>query len=127
LDEVEYVHGLETMLWSDKFKIAGSIDLIATFKNKLSIIDFKNSGKLRKDEYNETYYIQTLLYAFMVYERYGLMPQQSCLFVSIRRDDNINSMIPPYQLFTKSIKELMVCAKPFLERYLSSELFNGYK
>jgi len=62
-------------------RIAGRVDCIAEFDGKLSIIDFKTSTKERKDEYNESYYIQASAYAEMFEERTGIEINQICILV----------------------------------------------
>ena len=48
-DNINEVIGQELVLYSDKYKIAGRTDLIAEYKGKLSIVDFKTSTNQRKD------------------------------------------------------------------------------
>ena len=45
LDQIDNIHCLETPLWSDHLQVAGTVDCIAEFQGKLSVIDFKTSSK----------------------------------------------------------------------------------
>jgi len=65
------VYAQEMTLYSDKYKVAGRVDLIANYQHHLSIVDFKTSTNERKDSYNENYYIQTAAYAEMFEEMTG--------------------------------------------------------
>ena len=81
LHRIDNIHSQECGLYSDKYRVAGRVDCIAEFDGKLSIIDFKTSTKERKDEYNESYYIQASAYAEMFEERTGIEINQICILV----------------------------------------------
>ena len=49
------IYAVEAPLYSDKLKVAGRVDLIAEWKGKLSIIDFKTAKKTKKEEWIEAY------------------------------------------------------------------------
>ena len=51
LDEhISEILGLEAPLYSKHLKLAGRVDCVGVFDNKLSIIDFKTSRKIKKKE-----------------------------------------------------------------------------
>jgi genome maintenance exonuclease 1 len=81
LHRIDNIYSQECGLYSDKYRVAGRVDCIAEFDGKLSIIDFKTSTKERKDEYNESYYIQASAYAEMFEERTGIVINQICILV----------------------------------------------
>ena len=81
LHRIDNIHSQECGLYSDKYRVAGRVDCIAEFDGKLSIIDFKTSTKERKDDYNESYYIQASAYAEMFEERTGIEINQICILV----------------------------------------------
>ena len=58
LNEIEEVHALETTLWSDKLKCAGTVDLIAKHKGKIKVIDWKNSRQVKSKEDIPGYFAQ---------------------------------------------------------------------
>lgn len=62
------VFGVERQLLSYDLQIAGTADLIAEFDGKLSIIDFKNARKEKKEEHIMNYFLQTTAYAMMIEE-----------------------------------------------------------
>ena len=75
------VYAQEVTLYSDKYKLAGRVDLIANYAHQLSIVDFKTSTNERKDSYNENYYIQTAAYAEMFEEMTGTPINQIVILV----------------------------------------------
>ena len=75
------VYAQEMTLYSDKYKVAGRVDLIANYQHHLSIVDFKTSTNERKDSYNENYYIQTAAYAEMFEEMTGTPINQIVILV----------------------------------------------
>ena len=75
------VYAQEACLYSDKYKVAGRVDLIANYQHQLSIVDFKTSTNERKDSYNENYYIQTAAYAEMFEEMTGTPIKQIVILV----------------------------------------------
>jgi len=58
----------ECQLYSDKMRLAGTTDLLATWDGVLSIIDFKNSREPKKLEWINDYFLQGTVYARMVEE-----------------------------------------------------------
>ncbi len=72
LDDIDNIHCLETPLYSDFLKTAGTVDCIAEYQGKLSVIDFKTSSRVkeRNDIYN--YFEQTAAYSVMFEERTGI-------------------------------------------------------
>jgi len=81
LCNIDNIYAQEAGLYSDKYKVAGRVDCIAEYNGVPSIIDFKTSTKERKDEYNESYYIQGSAYAEMFGERTGIEISQVVILV----------------------------------------------
>ena len=71
-DNVGQVYAQEQALYSDKYRIAGRVDLIAEWNGKLSVIDFKTSTKQKDEEYIQNYFMQCTAYAMMFSERTGM-------------------------------------------------------
>lgn len=80
IDRIDRPRLVESMLWSDKLKIAGQVDLIAEFDGALSVIDFKTSKSPKKQYIVEDYFTQMCAYGFMFYEHYKVEVEQ---FVAI--------------------------------------------
>lgn len=60
------VYAIEQKLFSKELRVAGTVDCIAEFDGKLSIIDFKTSKRLKKLEYIENYLMQETAYSLMI-------------------------------------------------------------
>lgn len=65
------VYGLEQSLYSHRLRIAGRTDCIAEWEGKLSIIDYKNSIREKKEDFIQDYFIQCTGYAEMFTEITG--------------------------------------------------------
>lgn len=63
LDEINNIHALETPLYSDFLEVAGTVDCIADFKGRLSVIDFKTSSRPKERDDIHDYFMQTAAYA----------------------------------------------------------------
>lgn len=67
LDEVMPI-ALEAPLFSRELKMAGRVDCVGLFENRLSIIDFKTSSKFKTEEMAKPWFVQMTAYAIMVEE-----------------------------------------------------------
>jgi genome maintenance exonuclease 1 len=56
------IRALETGLYSKRLGIAGTVDCVAEYDGKLSIIDFKTARR-KWDEVNENYLVQATFYS----------------------------------------------------------------
>jgi genome maintenance exonuclease 1 len=70
------VYGLEQALYSDRLRMAGRTDCIAEWDGKLSIVDYKNSIKEKREDWIQNYFIQCTAYAEMFEDRTGLPIEQ---------------------------------------------------
>jgi hypothetical protein len=89
---VNNIYAQEAGLYSDKYKVAGRVDCIAEYNGVPSIIDFKTSTKERKDEWNESYYIQGSAYAEMFGERTGIEISQVVILV-VTEDGTVQEFV----------------------------------
>jgi len=65
---VTSIHALETQIWSDYLKVAGTVDCIGLYNGQLAVIDFKTSSKSKEEKWIEHYFMQTSAYACAWYE-----------------------------------------------------------
>lgn len=72
LDKIDNIHALESKLYSDHLQVAGTVDCIAEYEGKLSVIDFKSSKRVKQKEDIPGYFIQTAAYAISFEERTGI-------------------------------------------------------
>lgn len=76
LDNISSVYLLENTLYSHKLKLAGTVDCVGIYAGKLSVIDFKTAKSEKPIEWIENYFVQTNLYANMIWEMYHIKIQQ---------------------------------------------------
>lgn len=111
LDRINNIHCLETQLYSDYLQVAGTVDCIAEFDGKTSIIDFKTSKRIKTRDDIHGYFMQTSAYAVMFEERTGIPvgklviimtvdDEKPLLFVE-KRDDWIHRFIELRQDYSK--------------------------
>lgn len=111
LDEhVDDIVGCELTLKSDDLKIAGSCDLIALYDGKLSIIDYKTSAKNKMKDWIESYFLQTSLYAFMLWEMTGMMAKQCVVVIAVDEE-------PEAQVFIVKPREYLEKAAALCRAY----------
>lgn len=82
LNKINNIHLQETPLWSDTIRMAGRVDCIAEYDGVLSIIDFKGSGKQKKEEWITNYFEQASCYSLMYQEMTGTPVNQIVILVS---------------------------------------------
>ena len=110
------VRAQECALYSDYLGIAGRVDCIAEFDGKLSVIDYKTAGKLKKKEYIGNYFQQASAYCVMFEERTGIPIDQVVIVIGVenedeaqvfieKRDNWIFKMIDTIKLYKESINE----------------------
>jgi hypothetical protein len=85
-ENIDNVYIQEAPLYSRFLQIAGRVDCIADWNDKLSIIDFKTSKKPKKKEWIESYFMQTAGYAIMFEELTGIPITQLVVLIAV--DDN---------------------------------------
>lgn len=87
LGDIDNIHALEDPLYSDFLQVAGTVDCIADFQGKLSVIDFKTASKPkdRDDIYN--YFMQTAAYAVAFEERTGIPIGRLVIIMAVENDD----------------------------------------
>jgi genome maintenance exonuclease 1 len=109
LSRINNIHFQEAPLYSHEFGIAGRVDCIAEFDNKLSIIDFKTSGKEKKESWIESYFVQETGYAKMYEERSGIKVDQIVTLITCQTGDT--------QIFVKDPEDYVPLLKDYIAEY----------
>lgn len=65
------IYQQETSVFSDKLGAAGRFDLFADVDGELSVVDFKQSNKPKKEQWILDYYLQGTFYSLAVFELTG--------------------------------------------------------
>ena len=86
-DYIDNIHLQETRLYSDYLKMAGTVDCIAEWKGKLSVIDFKTSTKYKNRDHITNYFCQASAYAIMYEERFKVPVNRIVIFISVDNDE----------------------------------------
>ncbi len=79
---INNIHCQETPLLSKILGIAGRVDLIAEWDGVLSVIDFKGSNKMKREEWITNYFMQGSGYSFMYWEMTKILPKQVVIVIS---------------------------------------------
>ena len=82
LDKIQHINGLETKICSKELGLAGTADCIAEYDGIHSIIDFKTSSKLKKEEWIKKYFLQTTAYSLMWEELTSTKIDQIVILIS---------------------------------------------
>jgi genome maintenance exonuclease 1 len=86
LDKIDNIHALESKLYSDHLEVAGTVDCIAEYDGKLSVIDFKSSRRVKQKEDIPGYFIQTSAYAVAFEERTGIAVSRLVIIMGVDDD-----------------------------------------
>ena len=103
----------EARLYSDYLEMAGTVDCVAEWKGKLSIIDFKTSTKAKNREYITNYFCQASAYAIMFEERFKI-PVSRIVILIATDTDGTQIFEDRRDNFTKQLLEVR---KQYKERY----------
>lgn len=94
-NHVDNVLGIELPLWSKALGVAGRTDLVAQFDGVTSVIDFKTSKRLKKEDWIESYFLQSTIYSMMFERLYAISVPQIVIVITV--DDE-----PIAQTFVKN-------------------------
>ncbi len=71
VNNLDEIYALETPLWSKKLQLAGRVDCIGLYENKIQVIDFKGSTRPKDARDIQNYFLQATAYCLMWQERTG--------------------------------------------------------
>lgn len=75
----------EIKLYSKILNLAGAMDLLAEWKGKVSVIDWKSSTNVKKLEWIDGYFMQCCIYSLMVQERTGIKAEQLVVVIGTEK------------------------------------------
>lgn len=111
LDRIDNVHCLETQLYSDHLEVAGTVDCIAEYDGKLTVIDFKTSAKPKTADRIGHYFMQTAAYAVMFEERTGIPVNRLMIIIGV---DEANEATVFHERRDNWIKDFLDLRRRFL-------------
>ena len=100
------IRGSELFLYSDALKVAGACDLIASWDGVPSIIDFKTSGKNKRKDWIEGYFLQCSLYAYMFWERTGILHSQIVVLIAVEEENEAQIFVENATNYLKKAKQV---------------------
>lgn len=86
VDNIDNIHALEAMLYSDKLRMAGTVDCIGEYKGTLSVIDFKTSKRPKNRADIDHYFIQATAYSVMFEELFGIAVPDITIIIGVDHD-----------------------------------------
>lgn len=87
LDQIDNIHCLEDPLYSDHLQVAGTVDCVAEFQGKLSVIDFKTSSRPKDRDDIHNYFMQTAAYAVAFEELTKIPVDRMVIIMAVENDD----------------------------------------
>ncbi len=99
------VYALEHFMYSDLLMTAGATDCIAEFDGVMSVVDFKTSTKLKKEEWIQNYFFQATSYAMMAEERHGIEVPQIAIMIAVDHEEP-QLFVKPKSLYINQVREL---------------------
>ena len=87
LQDINNIYVLEESLYSDHLQIAGTVDCVAEYKGKLSVIDFKTSRRQKQRDDIHDYFMQCSAYAVAFEERTTIPVSQLVIMMAIEDEE----------------------------------------
>lgn len=83
LSRIDNVHLIETALYSKQLRLAGTVDCIAEFDGRLTVIDFKTSNSVKEKDWIFDYFLQATAYSIMFEELVGIAIQDLAIIIGV--------------------------------------------
>lgn len=111
---VDNVRISEGSLFSHNLKVAGSVDLIADYQNQAAIIDFKTSGKYKRADWVEDYFMQCAMYSYMFWEMTQMYHPKLVVAIAVEEENDP-------QIFVEDVNDWISKAKDRCKTYHNSQ------
>jgi hypothetical protein len=105
LKKIDNILGVEIGLFSEYFGIAGTCDTIAEYDGILSIIDYKSSERPKPREWIESYFVQAMAYAIMLYELTGIKAEQLVIIMACENGEVEVYIETDFKKYIKLLRE----------------------
>jgi genome maintenance exonuclease 1 len=107
LDEhVDNIFGIEMPLYSKALGCAGRTDLVAEYDGRLSIIDFKTSRRLKKEEWIENYFLQSTVYSMMFEWTYKIAVPQIAIIITVDDEKTPQTFVTERSKYVNRVLEV---------------------
>ena len=101
------IYMLEGSMYSNEFEMAGRVDCIAKFNDKLSVIDFKTSTKPKFPSKIKGYFMQETAYAKMFEEFFKEKVEQIVTIISVEETGKSQMFIEDPDNWVDPLKDLL--------------------
>lgn len=115
VENVNNVRSSEGQLFSHGLKVAGSVDLIANWRNHAAIIDFKTSRAYKRKDWIEDYFMQCAMYSYMFWEMTKLYHPKLVVAIAVEEENEA-------QIFEEDVNDWIDKAKDRCKTYHSINL-----
>ena len=111
--DVNNIRVSEGSLFSHKLRVAGSVDLVANYRNHAAIIDFKTSARYKRAEWIEDYFMQAAMYSFMLWEMTKLHHPKLVVAIAVEEENDP-------QIFVEDVNDWLDKARDRCKTYHGS-------
>ena len=87
LSKINNIYALEKTLYSDHLQVAGTVDCIAEYEGKMSVIDFKTSKRIKTRDDIHDYFMQCSAYAVAFEEMTKIPVPRLVIIIAVDESD----------------------------------------
>ena len=113
IQNVNNIRVSEGSLFSHNLKVAGSVDLVASYRNHAAIIDFKTSRAYKRVDWIEDYFLQAAMYSFMLWEMTQLYHPKLVIAIAVEEENEA-------QIFEQDVNDWLDKARDRCKQYHGS-------
>lgn len=110
-DHVGTVLGVELALWSKALGCAGRTDLVAEYDGKVSIIDFKTSRKPKREDWIESYFLQSTIYSMLFERIYHISVPQVVIIITVDDEPKAQTFVMDRAKYVNRVLEVLAPVK----------------
>ena len=103
---VDNIMGIELPLYSKSLGCAGRTDLVAEYDGVLSIIDFKTSRKPKKEEWIESYFLQSTVYSMMFEWTYKIAVPRIAIIITVDDEKTPQTFVMERSKYVERVLEI---------------------
>jgi ATP-dependent exoDNAse (exonuclease V) beta subunit len=103
---VDTILGVELPLWSKALGCAGRTDLVAEYDGVASVIDFKTSKREKKEDWIESYFLQSTIYAMMFERLYAIRIPQIVIIIMVDNEETPQTFVMERSQFVERVIQL---------------------
>lgn len=101
------VYAQECRVFSNKLKIAGTLDLLAQWYQKDSVLDWKSSTRVKTEKDAHGYLLQGTLYSIMVQELTGFIADQIVVVIATEASNKPTIIVKNRKKYVEEIMDLI--------------------